>query len=111
MMDLNEAMNGYAVDDEGFLDDPGDWDEDFTRQVAADEGLSLEAEHWELIHATRAFYRQYGFSPSMRPLVQFVGIQLGPEKGRSLYLMRLFPPSPARLLSGLAGLHKPKNCL
>lgn len=104
-------MKTYAVDEEGFLDNPADWDEDFARQVAMAERLTLEDAHWELIHAARAFFLEYGFSPSMRPLVQFVGIHLGPERGRSVYLMKLFPPSPARVLSRLAGLHKPKNCL
>ncbi|HEY8385694.1 MAG TPA: TusE/DsrC/DsvC family sulfur relay protein [Porticoccaceae bacterium] len=103
--------SAYATDDEGFLIDPESWDEGFARQVAGDENLMLGPEHWELIHATRAFYLEYGFSPSMRPLVQFIGTTLGPEQGRSIYLMRLFPPSPARMLSRLAGLHKPRNCL
>ncbi len=105
------TLQAYGIDDEGFLIHPGDWDEDFARQVATEEGLDLTPQHWELIHATRAFHAEYGFSPSMRPLVQFIGTRLGPDRGRSVYLTRLFPPSPARLLSRLAGLHKPKNCL
>jgi len=103
--------SGYTIDEEGFLIDPDSWDEEFARLVASDESLELSDDHWALIRATRAFYLEYGFSPSMRPLVQFVGTTLGPELGRSIYLMSLFPPSPARLLSRLAGLHKPKNCL
>lgn len=101
----------YTVDDEGFLENPAEWDEDFVQHVAAQDNISLDPERWELVHCTRAFYAQYGFSPSMRPLSKFIGITLGPDKGRSIYLMQLFPPSPARALSKLAGLHKPKNCL
>ena len=101
----------FDVDDEGFLTSPDDWSREFAASVAADEGLSLTAAHWELIDVTRQFYAQYGFSPSMRALVKFVGMSLGADKGNSLYLMKLFPPSPARQLSKFAGLHKPKNCL
>ncbi|KJS08374.1 MAG: sulfurtransferase TusE [Gammaproteobacteria bacterium BRH_c0] len=101
----------YRVDEEGFLEDPADWDEAFVLLVAAQDSVDLDPERWELINTTRAFYSQYGFSPSMRPLTKFIGITLGPEKGRSIYLMQLFPPNPARALSKLAGLHKPKNCL
>jgi len=101
----------YDVDEEGFLEDPDLWDRDFTLWVAAQENLVLTDEHWALIEQTRNFYLEFGFSPSMRPLVKYIGTHLGPDKGRSLYLMALFPPSPARLLSKLAGLHKPKNCL
>ncbi len=101
----------YQVDEEGFLEDPAAWDEAFARRAAREEDLELGDAHWELIRQTRRFYEEYGFSPSMRPLVQYIGANLGPDKGRSVYLMRLFPPSPARLLSKLAGLHKPRNCL
>ena len=36
---------------------------------------------------------------------------LGKEKSRSIYLMQLFPPSPARVASKIAGLPRPENCL
>jgi tRNA 2-thiouridine synthesizing protein E len=35
----------------------------------------------------------------------------GFEKGRSIYLLRLFPGSPAKLVAKYAGLPKPKNCI
>lgn len=108
---LEQSKPVYKVDDEGFLEDPELWDHDFALRVAAQENLILTAEHWALIEQTRNFYREFGFSPSMRPLVKYIGSHLGPEKGKSVYLMALFPPSPARILSKLAGLHKPKNCL
>ena len=47
----------------------------------------------------------------MRPLVKAVAQALGPEKGRSVYLLRLFPDSPAKVAARLAGLPKPANCL
>ena len=101
----------YTTDEEGFLENPDHWDRGFAEETARLDGLVLTDEHWALIDQTRNFYRDYGFSPSMRPLVKYIGMALGPDKGRSIYLMKLFPPSPARQLSKLAGLHKPKNCL
>ncbi len=47
----------------------------------------------------------------MRPLVKYCALKLGPDKGRSIYLMSLFPGSPAKLGSKIAGLPKPDNCL
>ena len=44
-------------------------------------------------------------------LVNYVKVHLGVEQGNSLYLMGLFPGSPARVGSRIAGLPKPKNCL
>jgi tRNA 2-thiouridine synthesizing protein E len=108
---LATLVSDFRVDEEGFLENPATWCEDFARRVAAEETLVLTAQHWQLIRLVRQFHDQYGFPPSMRPLVKYAGMHLGPEQGRSIYLLQLFPPSPARLLCKLAGLHKPKNCL
>jgi len=43
--------------------------------------------------------------------VKFCRLKLGADKGRSIYLMSLFPGSPAKLGSKIAGLPKPDNCL
>jgi tRNA 2-thiouridine synthesizing protein E len=50
-------------------------------------------------------------SPAMRALVKYTEKKLGPEKGRSIYLLNLFPPSPAKVASKIAGLPRPTNCL
>lgn len=99
------------VDKEGYLLAAEDWSESFASATAAQEGIRLTAEHWEIIYLLRQFYRQYELSPAMRPLVKYVALQLGTDKGRSIYLMQLFPPSPARIASKIAGLPKPENCL
>jgi tRNA 2-thiouridine synthesizing protein E len=50
-------------------------------------------------------------SPSMRPLVKYIRLKLGEEKGKSIYLLSQFPGSPAKIGSKIAGLPKPDNCL
>jgi tRNA 2-thiouridine synthesizing protein E len=47
----------------------------------------------------------------MRALVKYCGLRLGADQGRSIYLLSLFPGSPAKLGSKIAGLPKPDNCL
>ncbi len=88
-----------------------DWSEAFAIATATQEGIRLTTEHWEIIHLLREFYQHYELSPAMRPLVKYVALQLGANKGRSIYLLQLFPPSPARIASKIAGLPKPENCL
>ncbi|MDN3526398.1 TusE/DsrC/DsvC family sulfur relay protein [Halomonas sabkhae] len=100
-----------ALDPEGYLVDMGQWSPEVARSLAAEESISLENDHWAVIEVLRDFYRQYEMAPAMRPLVKAVGKALGPEKGRSIYLMRLFPGSPAKVAARLAGLPKPANCL
>ena len=100
-----------AFDGEGFLRRLEDWTPAVARQIAAAEDLELSDAHWEIIYLLRDFYRDFDSSPSMRPLVKYCALKLGPDKGRSIYLMSLFPGSPAKLGSKIAGLPKPDNCL
>lgn len=98
-------------DDKGFLSDWTRWTPEHARVFADLEGITLEEAHWEILHLLRRFYTLYDASPANRALVNFVKRELGPEKGNSIYLMTLFPESPARRGSRIAGLPKPKNCL
>ena len=98
-------------DSEGFLIDLSSWSEALASDIAHAENIPLSPAHWELIYTARAYYQAFDISPEMRPLVKWVKTQLGEEKGTSLYLLRLFPDSPAKRLSKIAGLPKPLNCL
>lgn len=100
-----------AFDKLGFLRNLDDWSVDVAEQIARCEGISLSEQHWELIRLIRSYYQEYDSSPAMRPLVKYIAKNLGPEKGRSVYLLSLFPESPAKICSKIAGLPKPDNCL
>ncbi|CBV42507.1 TusE/DsrC/DsvC family sulfur relay protein [Halomonas elongata] len=100
-----------ALDPEGYLVELEQWTPDVARALAAEEGIALDEAHWEVIEVLRDFYARYEMAPAMRPLVKAVGRALGPEKGRSIHLMRLFPGSPAKVAARLAGLPKPSHCL
>lgn len=100
-----------AFDKEGFLRKLSDWEPAVAEQVASAEGLLLTPAHWEIVQLLREYYQEFDASPAMRPLVKYCRIKLGPDKGKSIYLMSLFPGSPAKLGSKIAGLPKPDNCL
>ena len=99
------------LDAEGFLVHLSDWSEAVAHHLARSEGLELSAAHLEILYLLRQFHSQFQLSPAMRPLVKYVAQELGKEKGSSMYLLSLFPGSPAKLASKLAGLPKPDNCL
>jgi tRNA 2-thiouridine synthesizing protein E len=105
------VLEPEAFDKEGFLRDLRDWSPDAAEQIAAREHLELTPAHWEIIELLRRYYREFDASPAMRALVKYCARELGPEKGRSIYLMTLFPGSPAKIGSKIAGLPKPDNCL
>ncbi len=104
-------MVSVAFDKEGFLRHLEDWSPEVAAAIAASEGIELTDAHWEIIGLLREFYQRFEASPANRALVKFTAQQLGEDKGRSVYLMSLFPGSPAKLGSKIAGLPKPDNCL
>ena len=111
MKNLEIAGREIPLDKEGFLRDLNDWTPEVATALAFAEGIELTEAHWEVLRLLQAFYREFELSPAMRPLVKYVGQHLGADKGKSIYLMQLFPPSPAKVGSKIAGLPKPTNCL
>lgn len=99
------------VDEEGYLLDLNAWNETVAAELARRDGVELTPAHWEVINVLRNFYQMFEHAPAMRPLVKAVSQALGPDKGKSIYLMKLFPDSPAKLAAKIAGLPKPTNCL
>jgi tRNA 2-thiouridine synthesizing protein E len=98
-------------DKQGFLVNLEEWNEDLAYDIALEEGIILSDDHWDVIHILRQFYQEYAISPAMRILVKTVKQQLGDDKGNSIHLLSLFPGSPAKIASKIAGLPKPTNCL
>lgn len=99
------------TDHQGFLLDAKEWHEDWAKQTAQHNNLTLEAIDFEILHQLRHFYFEYDLSPAMRPLVKHIKSTLGERYGNSIWLMQRYGESPARTLALLGGLPKPKNCL
>ena len=99
------------LDADGYLEDLSDWNESIAQELAALESIDLSSAHWELIKLVRRYYNEFDHAPAMRPLVKWVKLKIGPDKGNSIYLHRLFPVSPARQLARVSGLPKPTKCL
>jgi len=99
------------LDESGFLLNPAGWTEAFAHASALADGLTLTQEHWEIIHFVQQYFAEFHMSPPMRLLSKAVTAKLGVEKGKSLYLYKLFPDGPAKQASKFAGLPKPVSCI
>ena len=100
-----------ALDKEGYLRELTDWNEGVAALLAQQENINLGPAHWEVIKLLRSFYRRHQVSPATRALINLVKRELGPDKGKSVYLMELFRGSPAKTANKIAGLPKPDNCI
>ena len=94
------------VDEDGFIADPGLWDENLACFLAQrEEGIAeLTPDHWKVIHYLNQYYREFGIAPMVRKLCKETGFQLR-------YIYELFPGGPARGACKVAGLPKPTGCV
>ncbi|MBN6043624.1 sulfurtransferase TusE [Citrobacter sp. ku-bf4] len=100
-----------ATDVDGYLKDSAQWSEPMAVAIAENEGITLSAEHWEVVRFVRDFYLEFNTSPAIRMLVKAMANKFGEEKGNSRYLYRLFPKGPAKQATKIAGLPKPVKCI
>ncbi|PLN57229.1 sulfurtransferase TusE [Klebsiella pneumoniae] len=103
--------NEIETDSEGYLKDTTQWSEAMAEVIAAQEGITLAVEHWEVVRFVREFYLEFNTSPAIRMLVKAMANKLGEEKGNSRYLYRLFPKGPDKQATKIAGLPKPVKCI
>ncbi|HHB7851080.1 sulfurtransferase TusE [Klebsiella pneumoniae] len=103
--------NEIETDSEGYLKDTTQWSEAMAEVIAAQEGITLAVEHWEVVRFVREFYLEFNTSPAIRMLVKAMANNFGEEKGNSRYLYRLFPKGPAKQATKIAGLPKPVKCI
>ena len=93
------------VDEDGFMEEPDQWNEDVARALATTEDVDeLTEEHWKLIHYLRDYFKQYGIAPMIRKLCKETGFPL-----KKVYEM--FPSGPAKGACKVAGLAKPTGCV
>lgn len=103
--------NEIETDSEGYLKDTTQWSEAMADVIAAQEGITLAVEHWEVVRFVREFYLEFNTSPAIRMLVKAMANKFGEGKGNSRYLYRLFPKGPAKQATKIAGLPKPVKCI
>lgn len=104
----NVICKGSSVElnEEGFLVDPGVWNEDLALALASqEEGLQeLTDQHWSVIRFIRGHFLENQAAPMVRQVCKGSGVPL-----KQIY--ELFPSGPARGACKLAGLPKPDGCV
>ena len=101
----------FALDQDGHLVDYTIWNHEVAQQLALSLDLELTDWHFEVLHAVRQFYQQFGHSPATRPLIKFLMKTISPEINNAVLQQRFNTGLVARHLSRLAGVPKPANCL
>jgi TusE/DsrC/DsvC family sulfur relay protein len=100
------TINGreIAVDAEGFLTDPSQWDEDLALVLAQNIGIEMTDAHWKVIRFLREDFAKQGETATTRRVQTVGGV---PTKEQ----FALFPKKPAKKMAYIAGLPKPRGCV
>lgn len=104
MPTITIASSSVEVNDEGFMTVYDEWNEDIGTALAANIGLELSEEHWEVIRFLRGDFATQGETATLRRVTNTGGM---PTKS----LFKLFPKKPAKKMAYVAGLPKPHGCV
>jgi len=91
------------VDDNGYLTDRAQWNREIAEMLAGEASINLTAKHWVIIE-----YLQKQFDLDIEMTIRKLGTS-GLADVKELY--ELFPPSPLKTASKIAGLPLPKTCV
>ena len=93
------------IDEDGFIQDPDQWDDGVAKSLAETEGVSdMTEEHWKLVNYLREYYLEFNMASMIRKLCKQTGFSL-----KEVY--ELFPSGPAKGACKVAGLPKPTGCV
>lgn len=100
-------VNGksIATTDAGYLEDLNDWNEEVARLIAAEEGIELTQQHWDVLHYLRDEYiNNNGNQPMERVILKAMAEKWDNKKLSSKDLYTLFPRAPSKQGLKVAGL-------
>ena len=103
MSNLEVAGKSVTLTEEGYLENFADWNKDVAEALAKQENVELTDNHWKVIEALQAKYKESKTLPTLRRLSKDCEMKV-----KDLY--DLFPERPLKKAAKLAGLPKPTGC-
>ena len=98
------------TDPEGYILDLEQWSEAYAVALAAQEGLTLTDEHWQVIRFIRDYYENHHVQAQVRDMVIHFRETWDPDRGNSRHLHDIFPlGGPQKQGNRLAGMRKTKG--
>ena len=112
MSDIKQYIGDESVDDPEKADrrrELADWSESAAEGIAAQEGLSLTPEHWDVLHFLREHYVEHGPTPARELTRRLEERYAG--RGGLRHLYTLFPGGPVHQGSRIAGVPEPEGAV
>ncbi|MDP2266397.1 MAG: TusE/DsrC/DsvC family sulfur relay protein [Thiobacillus sp.] len=93
-------------DAEGYLVDPGDWNEDVAKLLAEEENLTLNDDHWDAIRFMRDFYEENQVAADARFVIKHLAQRMGKDAHKKLF--ELFPYGYVKQACKISGMRRPR---
>jgi tRNA 2-thiouridine synthesizing protein E len=103
---MSLELDGKQIEltETGFLASMDDWNERIAEVIAADEGIELTPEHWDVINYLRDEYLNNNANqPNNRTILKDMGDKWG-KKVTSKMMYDLFPGNPSKQAGRIGGL-------
>ncbi len=106
-------VNGKILetDEEGFLLDPGEWNETVAQHIAKGERLDLNAPRWGIVRFVHEHFESRGTVPEARVALKTLGERHGKDKATRKYLYELFPYGYGQQACKIAGMRMPRKLM
>ena len=99
----------FAVDAEGYLIDPTDWNETVAEELARSENIELDEGYWLVLRFMRDYWTEHHIAPDVRHVVSHLAkSQEIDKKTAKEHLFKLFPYGYVQQACKLAGMQKPR---
>lgn len=93
-------------DAEGYLIEPGDWNEEIAATLAHEEALTLDDDHWDVIRFMRAYYDEHQVAADARFVIKHLAARYGREAQKKLFA--LFPYGYVKQACKISGMKRPR---
>ena len=96
-----------AIDEDGFILDPEDWNQGFAEQVSQSYDLELSTQHWDIVLLIRELFDDTGTVPELRTILKKLKQKNDGDKATRKYIYTLFPYGYGQQACKIAGMRKP----
>jgi len=104
---MNPAFAMPALDEEGCLLEPREWNEVVASELAYRLNIQLAEDLWDVIRFMRGMYEEHQVAPDARHVIKHLEIRY-PSQGRNR-LFDLFPYGYVGQACKIAGMKRPRG--
>jgi len=103
---MDASLKLPSLDEEGYLVEPGEWNEDLAEYLARMENIKLTDVHWDVIRFMREYYEEHQIAPDARYVIKHLSQHLGADACNALF--KMFAYGYVKQACKIAGMKRPR---